>query len=112
MATANHLAYSPMVSTPKVLLLLESFKPKFDEANKSVTSIENEKFWGSASYVDETIVDTETPCCCTINILTLFPVTDSNTIVNLPVPFRILLTKDQIAKTYSFTELVYRPPIV
>jgi hypothetical protein len=56
-------------------------------------------------------VKTVDSCCCSINVLTLFPATRLAELKKRLLPSLVLIRKKQTVKTHAFTELIYRPPI-
>jgi len=51
-------------------------------------------------------------CCSSLMVLTLFPVTATEQLAKIQVISLDLISKNKTQKTHSFTELIYRPPIV
>ena len=50
-------------------------------------------------------------CCSSLTVLTLFPVTATAQLTRIQVASLALISRKQTGKAYSFTELIYRPPI-
>lgn len=110
-ASANSFIYFKVDNRLELLVDLQPSKlPAVDNARDTQKQL-NKTQWGELVKNTGSNTKPATQCCCPINLLTLFPPTADMAFIKHQEHTLERIPKDKIQKAFSFTELIYRPPI-
>ncbi len=110
-ASVNNFAYS---NTAKGESMLQMAAPAVDGqlCDESEIIFKSQQLWHDLLKAAESDSKAAQKCCSSVTVFTLFPVTATAQLKQIQAASLVLISKKQTGKTHSFTELIYRPPIV
>ncbi|WP_372881955.1 hypothetical protein [Psychromonas sp.] len=80
--------------------------------DESEIIFKSQQLWHDLLKAAESDSKAAQKCCSSVTVFTLFPVTATAQLKQIQAASLVLISKKQTGKTHSFTELIYRPPIV
>ncbi len=110
-ASVNSFAYSNIAKGSDAMLKMAAPAVDGQLCDESEIIFEGQQLWHDLLKAADNDSKAAQKCCSSVTVLTLFPVTAIAQLQRIQVATLALISKKQSGKTYSFTELIYRPPI-
>ena len=108
----NSFAYSTIAKESKPMLKMSTSTLDSRLCNESEIPFKSQQHKHEQLKVTSNDSKATQKCCSSLMVLTLFPVTATEQLAKIQVISLDLISKNKTQKTHSFTELIYRPPIV
>lgn len=108
-ASANSFIYTSYNDGTEAMLKMEA--PALDCQQHDEPEIENNIVWDTILAFSAKETKTSHHCCPAMNVTTLFPATAVVELANVQPSSLVLIQHEQMGKTHTFIETIYRPPI-
>ncbi|WP_375748414.1 hypothetical protein [Vibrio sp. HN007] len=109
-ASSNNFVYANYKDGTEAMLKMEA--PALDCQQHDELQVHTNLAWENALVVSGADTKASHSCCPSINVTTLFPATSVIEIASNQESSLLLIQNEQMRKTRSFAEKIFRPPIV
>ena len=110
-AAMNNFAHSTIAKESESILKMAASAINAQLCDESKIIFKPQQRWHEVPKATDSDSKVQ-KCCSSLTVLTLFPVTAATQLTKIQVASLRLISRKQTGKAHSFTELIYRPPIV